>query len=208
MLVAIGQASLMKDNPIYSGTLSMDAIIKGSLDKINPIIKLSIDNLDLKNIPADLRLKAPITKVDITSDGKTFGGNANSTNVQLINPALTVKAPSIKANISPEVIEITPTPVTIEKIKTNISGKISNYLTEKIGLDFVSTGDIKSTLNGDMNIAKQTLNLVYQTTDLSEIIIPMFDRSKLSFKGKINITGNMMNPIISGSAAVPSISIP
>ena len=208
LLVAIGQASLMKDNPIYSGTLSMDAIIKGSLDKINPIIKLSIDNLDLKNIPADLRLKAPSTKVDITSDGKTFGGSANSANVQLINPALTAKTALIKANISPDVIEITQTPVTIEKIKTNISGKITNYLTEKIGLDFVSTGDIKSTLNGDMNIAKQTLNLVYQTTDLSEIIIPMFDRSKLSFKGKINITGNMMNPIISGSATVPSISIP
>ncbi len=208
LLVATGQASLMKDNPIYSGTLSMDAIIKGSLDKINPIIKLSIDNLDLKNIPADLRLKAPSTKVDITSDGKTFGGSANSTNVQLINPALKVKGALIKANISPDVIEITPTPVTIEKIKTNISGKITNYLTEKIGLDFVSSGDIKSTLNGDMNIAKQTLNFVYQTTDLSEIIIPMFDRSKMSFKGKINITGNMMNPIISGSATVPSISIP
>ena len=36
----------------------------------------------------------------------------------------------------------------------------------------------------------------------------MFDKSKLSFKGKINITGSMLNPIISGSATVPSVSIP
>ena len=208
LLVAVGQAALMKDNPIYSGALSMDAIIKGKLDKINPVIKLNITNLDLKNIPADLRLKAPSTVVDITSDGTTFGGNATSTNVKLINPALTVSAQTIKANILPEVIEILPSIVMIEKNKTTISGKITNYLTEKIGLDFVSTGDIKSTLKGDMNIAKQTLNLVYATTDLSEIIIPLFDKSKLSFKGKINITGSMMNPIISGSATVPSVSIP
>ena len=208
LLVAIGQASLMKDNPITSGTVSMDTIIKGKLDSINPVIKLSIDNLDLKNIPADLRLKAPLTKVDITSDGKTFGGNAISSNVKLINPALTISAQTIKANILPEEIGITPTEVMIEKNKTTISGKITNYLTEKIGLDFVSTGDIKSTLKGDMNIAKQTLNLIYATTDLSEIIIPLFDKSKLSFKGKINITGSMLNPIISGYAEVPSVSIP
>ena len=208
LLVALGQASLMKENPIYSGTLSMDAIIKGKLDKINPVIKLNIANLDLKNTPTDFRLNAPSTLVNITSDGKTFGGNASSNNVKLINPALTVFAPVIKANITPDVIEITPTAVNIEKIKTNISGKISNYLTEKIGLDFISTGDIKSALKGDMNVAKQTLNLVYSTTELSEIIIPMFDKSKLSFSGKLNITGNMTNPIVSGSATVPSVSIP
>jgi len=208
LLVALGQASIMKENPIYSGTLSMDAIIKGKLDKINPVIKLNVANLELKNIPSDFKLKAPSTIVDIKSDGKTFGGNASSSNVKLINPALTISAPQIKANILPEVIEITQTPVSIEKIRTTISGKITNYLTEKIGLDFISSGDIKSILKGDINIPKQTLNLVYSTTDLSEIIIPMFDKSKLSFRGKINITGNITNPIVNGSATVPSVSIP
>ncbi len=208
LLVALGQASLMKENPVYSGLISMDAVIKGKLDKINPVIKLNIDNIDLKNIPADIRLKAPSTEVNITSDGTTFSGNAKSNNVKLINPVLTASAPLIRANITPDLIEITPTPVTIEKIKTNISGKISNYLTEKIGLDFTSTGDIKSTLKGDMNIAKQTLNLIYSTTDLSEIIIPIFDKSKLSFRGKVNITGNMVNPILSGTASVPMVSVP
>lgn len=208
LLVALGQASLMKENPIYSGSLSMEAIIKGKLDKINPVINLSIANLDLKNIPSDLRLKAPETQVKIISDGKTISGNAESFDVKLINPAATAYAKSICANIQPDVIEITENPVTIEKINTRVHGKITNYLTEKIGLDFVSTGDIKSTLKGNMNIAKQTLDLVYQTTDLSTIIIPMFDRSKMSFKGKLNITGSMTNPIVSGSASVPSVSIP
>ena len=208
LLVALGQASLMKENPIYSGTLSMEAFIKGKPDKINPLINLSIINLDMKNIPSDLRLKAPATEVHILSDGKTFSGDAKSFDVKLINPVATAYAKSILANIQPDTIEIVENPVVIEKINTTIQGKITGYLTEKIGLDFVSNGDIKSTLKGDMNIVKQTLNLVYQTTDLSTIIIPMFDKSKLSFKGKINITGSMLNPIISGSASVPSISIP
>ena len=208
LLVALGQASLMKENPVYSGTLSMEAFIKGKPDNINPVVNLSIMNLDLKNIPSDLRLNAPATEVNITSDGKTFGGTAESFDVKLINPVATAYAKSISANIKPDVIEITETPVKIEKINTVIQGKITNYLTEKIGLDFVSTGDIKSTLKGDMNIVKQTLNLIYQTTDLSTIIIPMFDKSKLSFKGKLNITGSMISPIVSGSATVPSVSIP
>ena len=120
LLIAIGQASLMKENPVYSGNISMDALIKGKLDKINPVIKLNIADIDLKNIPSDIRLKAPLTKVDITSDGKTFGGNAISTNVKLINPALTVSANEIKANILPDVIEILQTPVLIDKNKTTI----------------------------------------------------------------------------------------
>lgn len=208
LLVAIGQGSLMKENPIYSGNLSMDTIIKGKLDKINPVIKLDITNLDLKNLPSDLRLKAPKTTVNITSDGKTFGGTASANDVKLINPALTISAKTIKANINPETIEITKTPVFIDKNNTVIEGKITNYLTDKIGLDFTSTGDIKSTLKGILNMPKQTLNLVYQTTDLSEIIIPLFDKSKLSFWGKINITGNMTNPEINGTATVPAVSIP
>ena len=208
LIVAAGQAALLKENPVTSGTVSMDVIVKGKLDKINPVVKIDIDNVDLKNIPTDLRLKAPSTKVNITSDGKTFGGTAVSTNVSLINPIATASAPSLKANIKEDVIEITQTPVTIEKIKTVVSGKITNYLTEKIGLDFVTTGDIKSTLKGDMNIVKQTLNLVYATTDTSTIVIPLFDKSKMSFTGKLNITDSMMNPVVSGSANVPSIVIP
>ena len=208
LIVAVGQAALLKENPVYSGTVSMDAVIKGKLDKINPVINIDVSNVDLKNLPADIRLKAPNTRVNITSDGKTFGGSASSTNASLINPIAKVSIPSIKANIKEDVIEISQTPVTIEKIKATVSGKITNYLTEKIGLDFVTTGDIKSTLKGDLNAVKQSLNLTYATIETSTIIIPLFDKSKMSFIGKINITGSMMNPIVSGTANVPSISIP
>jgi len=208
LLIALGQASLMKENKVNSGLISMDVIIKGKLDKINPLIKIDLSNINIKNTPMDITLKAPSTKINITSDGKTFMGNASSDTVQLINPALKINVPKINANIKEDVIEITQTLVNIEKNKTYIQGKITNFLTPKIGLDFISTGNIKSTLNGHINTEKQTLDLTYATTDLSTIIIPLFDKSKLSFSGKIGITGNVINPVITGSVFVPEVIIP
>ena len=208
LLVALGQGALLKDNNINSGLISMNVDITGRLDKINPLVKLSINNIDIKNLPSNTTLKAPQTTVNITSDGKTFSGNAESSNVWLLNPAAAVSIPKINANIKPEEIEITKTPVQIEKINTTVSGKIQNYLTEKIGLNFITTGDIKSTLSGDINLNKQTLNLSYYTNEQSAIIIPMFDKSKMSFTGNILITGNMMNPILKGKIQIPSLSIP
>ena len=208
LLVACGQAVLLKENPVNSGTVSLKADIVGKLDKIKPTAKVVLNNIDIKNIPSNTTLKLPKTNVDIIADAQSFSGSAVSENIRVINPAAGVNIPKISANIKPDVIEITQTPVKVEKINFNVSGKIKNYLTEKIGLDFVSTGDIKAKLLGDMNVIKQTLNLNFATTSDSTIIVPMFDKSKMTFNGNINITGNMLNPILSGVVNVPTLSIP
>ena len=208
LLVAAGQAALMKDNQVNSGTVSMKADIKGKLDKINPVINLNLNNINIKNVPASTTVAAPSSTLNITSDGKTFGGQAKSSNIRIINPCATVSIPNIEGQIKENEIIISQTPVTIEKIKTTVSGKITNYLTEKIGLNFVTTGDIKSNLTGDVNIAKQTLNLTYATTEMSTIIIPMFDKSKMTFMGNIKIIDSMLNPVLKGNISIPSINIP
>lgn len=208
LLIALGQGALLKDNNVNSGTVTLNADIVGKLNSIKPTAKVLLSNLDIKNVPANTVLKLPNTTIDIISDGKTFSGNANSTNIKAINPAATVSVPKVLANITPDYIEITQTPVNVEKINFNVAGKIKNYLTEKIALDFVTTGDIKSTLKGDMNIVKQTLNLVYATTQDSTIVVPMFDKSKLTFNCNIGIGGEMINPILSGVVNVPSLNIP
>ena len=208
LIVALGQASLLKDNNVNSGTISMNVDIKGKLDKINPLVKINLENLNIKNVPANTTLKAPLTVINITSDGKTFSGNAKSTNLLAINPAAKVSIPNLAMNIREDELEITQTPVMIDKIKINVSGKIKNYLKDKMTLDFVTTGDIKSDLIGDINMAKQTLGLNYATTAPSTIIVPMFDKSKMTFSGNIGITGNMANPILKGQISVPSLSIP
>lgn len=208
LLVACGQAVLLKENPINSGTVSLKADIVGKLDKIKPTAKVVLNNIDIKNIPSNTALKLPSTNVDIIADAKGFSGTAVSENIKVLNPAAGVSVPKVSANIQPDMIEITNTPIKVEKINFNLSGKIKNYLTEKITLDFVTTGDIKSKLSGDMNVIKQTLNLVFATTSDSTIIVPMFDKSKMTFNGNIAITGNMMNPILSGVVNIPTLSIP
>ena len=208
LLVACGQAILLKENPVNSGTVSLKADIVGKLDKIKPTIQVALNNINIKNIPSNTTLKLPKTNVDIIADAKGFSGNIVSENIGVINPAASVSVPKVSANIQSDVIEITETPIKVEKINFNLSGKIKNYLTEKIALDFVTTGDIKSKLSGDMNVIKQTLNLIFATTLDSTIIVPMFDKSKMTFNGNVAITGNMMNPILSGVVNVPSLSIP
>lgn len=208
LLVACGQASLMKENPVNSGTVTLKADIVGRLDSIKPTAKVILNNIDIKNIPSNTTLKLPKTNVDIISDGKTFSGTATSENIRVINPAAGISIPKISANIKEDVIEITQTPVQVEKINFNVSGKIKNYLTEKITLDFVTSGDIKSTLSGDLNVIKQTLNLIFATTQDSTIVVPMFDKSKLVFSGNVGISGSMMNPILTGTINVPTLSMP
>ena len=208
LLIACGQAVLLKENPVNSGTVSLKADIVGKLDKIKPTAKVVLNNIDIKNIPSNTTLKLPKTNVDIIADGQSFSGSAVSENIRVINPAAGVNIPKISANIMPDVIEITQTPVKVEKINFNVAGKIKNYLTEKIALDFVTTGDIKAKLTGDMNIVKQTLNLIFATVENSTIIVPMFDKSKMTFNGNIAITGSMLNPILSGTVNVPTLSIP
>ena len=208
LLIACGQASLLKENPVNSGTVTLKADIVGKLDKIKPTAKVVLNNIDIKNVPSNTILKLPNTNVDIIADGQNFSGTAVSENIKVINPAVGVNIPKVVANIKPDVVEVTQTPVQVEKINFSVAGKIKNYLTEKIALDFISTGDIKAKLTGDMNVIKQTLNLIFATTENSTIIVPMFDKSKMTFNGHIGITGSMLNPILSGTVNVPTLSIP
>ena len=208
LLVAVGQAALMKENQVNSGLISMKADVTGRLDKINPAVKVDLNNINIKNIPSNTTLRLPTTTVGITTDGKTFSGTAKSSNILIVNPCAKISAPQINATIKENEIDIAQTPVTVEKINFNVSGKIKNYLTEKIELNFATTGDIKSTLSGIADIAKQTLNLNFATTESSTIIIPMFDKSKMTFTGNIHITDSMMNPILNGTINIPSLEIP
>ena len=159
----------------------------------------------------DIDVKSGLVSLNVDLVGKLDKiqpvAKATLTNLLLSNPMASISVPKITADIKEDEIEISQTAVKVEKINFNVSGKIKNYLTEKISLNFVTTGDIKSTLSGDMNIVKQTLNLIFMAQN-STIIVPMFDKSKMTFNGNISITGNMMNPILSGVVKVPSLNIP
>ena len=208
LIIACGQAAILKENQVNSGLVSLKADIVGKLDNIKPTAKVTLNNLDIKNIPSNTVIKLPLTNVDIIADGQAFSGTATGSNIKAINPVATVDIPKLSANISENTIEIAQTPVKVEKINFTTSGKIKNYMTEKINLDFITSGDIKSNLNGDINTVKQTLNLNFATMQDSTIVIPMFDKSKMIFNANLGITGSMVNPQVSGTMNVSSIDLP
>ncbi|MCQ2753546.1 MAG: hypothetical protein MJ231_00690 [bacterium] len=208
LLVACGQAALLKENPVNSGIISVTVDVTGKLDKIQPAAKVTLSNIDMKNTPSNTGLKLPKTYLDVTTDGEGFSGVLKSTDIKVINPAASVSIPSFNANINENVIEIANTPIKVENINFVLSGKIKDYLKEKMIVDLKTTGDINSTLTGDVNSYKQTLNLNFTAPNNNTIVIPMFNKSKMVFKGNLGITGLMFDPMLSGTFNIPSISIP
>ena len=208
LIIACGQAALLKENQVNSGLVTLKADIVGKLDSIKPNTKIILSNLDIKNLPSNTVIKLPATDINMLADGQNLSGTILSKNIKAINPAATVDIPTISANIKGNDIEISQTPVKVENINFTTSGKIKNYMAEKMTLDFITTGDIKSKLTGDINSVKQTLNLIYATTQDSTIVVPMFDKSKMVFNANLNITGHMTNPQVAGGVNVPYLNIP
>jgi len=208
LLIACGQAALLKDNQINSGLLSLNAEIKGKLAEITPIANISLNNISIKNIPANTIINMPKTDVKIIADKKGFSGNLISTGSKIMSSGINISIPNLKANINNDYIELLQTPITADRINLTLAGKIKNYMTEKMVLDFVTTGDVKSTLSGSVNMAKQTLNLVFASPNNNTIIIPFFPKSKMTFNGNTTISGNMMNPVLSGAINIPSLNMP
>jgi len=208
LLVACGQAALMKENAINSGYLSLNFDLTGKLNKLKPAVKICLNDIDIKNIPLNTTVKLPQTDMNLASKNNSFEGIFLATGMQIINPAITVSDNRLMAKIKENSIEIEDTTVKADKIYFNLSGVISNYLTEKIALNLATKGDINSTLTGDVNTKKQTLNLNFVAPKNNTIIIPMFDKSKMVFKGNTSITGSMLNPVLNGTFNISSVSIP
>ena len=208
LILASGQGALLKDNIINSGTLSLNVSIVGKLNSAKPKVDVSIDNLNIKNIPSKTTLLIPISKINITSDQKTFRGSAQISATKIINPAATVSAPKITVLIEEKTITVNPSAVTVDKINFDTSGVIKNYLSEKMTLDFKTHGDINSQLNGHFNSKNQNLNLTYSIPEFCTVQIPGFTNSKLKARGHVAIVGNAVNPILKGKFIVPLIAIP
>ena len=65
LLITIGQAGLLKDNDIKSGTINLNVLLKGKLDKIIPKINVSVDNLNIKNKPFNISVSTPNLKISM-----------------------------------------------------------------------------------------------------------------------------------------------
>jgi len=144
LLLAAGQAGLLKENDINSGTISADVSLKGKLEKLIPDVKISVDNINIKNNPSNTRVTMNSADVDIDTNGKTYSGKIDVQNISILNPMATIKAPKSLITFGEKDIVISDSAVYLNNSKIDITGKITDYISEKIKFDIKANGDIIS----------------------------------------------------------------
>lgn len=208
LLISLGQAALLKDNTVNSGVVTVLLNIKENLTAPKITGNISLDNLNLKNIPSDIVLSLNPVNISVNSTKTGFEGTFKADNIKAVNPAVTVSAKTVTGTLNEKNITVDETLVLAGKNEITVSGQILDYLTEKIALDFKTSGKINSTLTGNLNPYKMTLDLKYLIPENAFIIIPGFDKSALNTKGSVNISGSMLNPLLKGQFNVSSVEIP
>lgn len=143
LVATAGQMALLKENDFKSGTISMDASLKGKLTSPIPAVNVSVDNVNIKNIPTDTSVTLANCDIDIKTDGKTFNGIVNANSASIINPLATVKLPNAKINIDDKDIKITDSYITLDNSRIDISGGIYNYM-KKLAIDLTAKGNLVS----------------------------------------------------------------
>lgn len=210
LLLAAGQMALLKENKINSGTLSMNVLLKGRLDKIVPKINLSLDNINVKNLPSNTALTLANSNIDLTTDGKKTNGLINLTNAKVINPAAVISMPSSKITLGEKDIDLTSVYVIFNNTRISITGKIIDYLASNLKLDITAKGlgtiHLKGAINDMYGAQKLDLNLL--TSEPVSMEIPGFKKSNVKTSFNINIGGIATNPILKGNVSVPSLKIP
>ncbi len=213
LLLAVGQMAILKENSINNGTITANILIKGKLDKIIPQINISADNVDVKNIPSNTSLKAPKSVLELTTDGKAASGNINISDVKIVNPMASLSLPAAKITLGEKDITIDSAYLLYNNARINISGVVSDYLKQNIGLDIAAkdaNGSGALYLKGAVKdlYTAQNLDLVVSIPNNISFEIPGLKKSSITANGNISITGTVLKPYLKGDIIIPSIKIP
>lgn len=142
LLLAAGQAALLKENNVNSGTLSADASLKGSLDKPEPKVNITLDNINVKNVPSNTGVSLAQSTIDITTDGKTAAGKVNASQIRIVNPLASVSVPDVNITIGEKDINIANSYLLIDNSRIDFGGKITDYLNKNLHFDITANGDL------------------------------------------------------------------
>lgn len=168
----------------------------------NPDFKVNLSGVNYKDVPSNTNIN--ISGVNLVKN------IINITGMKVVNPAATVSVPGAKVVVTDKQIDIENAKLVYDNIKLDIAGKISDYLEQNIKLDFIADGigqiALKGAVNDVYNSMKLDLNLLTNKTVSMEI--PGLAKSNVKTDFNIHIGGNAQNPILKGTANVPSLTIP
>ena len=210
LLLALGQVALLKENDIKSGVVSLNIDLKGKLDKLVPKISVSVDNVNLKNLPSNTSLILKNLIADIKADLNLFGGDVVAGSIEILYPAASLYIPKVNMNIGQKDILITNSYAIFEGNRIDITGKISDYLSNNLKLDFNAVGPGKAHLKGTISdlYKSQKLNLNLSTSEDVSVPVPNFKGSNIKANANINISGTALSPLLKGYVGIPSLTLP
>lgn len=180
------------------------ANIKADVDFSNstPDFNINLAGVNYKDVPSKTTLN--ISGVNLVKN------IINISNAKILNPAANVSFPTAKVILSEKTIDIENAKLVYDNIKLDIRVKISDYLAQNIKLDFIADGlgqiVLKGSVNDVYNTMKLDLNLLTNKTVSMEI--PGLTKSNVKTDFNIHIGGNAIEPILKGTAKVPSLTIP
>lgn len=189
LLVAAGQLSLLKENNIKSGELSLDAAVSGTFKKLVPVVDLFVDNINILNIPSDTTVKLANSKFNLSSSADSYKGILDVDSVQILNPIADFSLPAAKVTIDGNDIVIDDSYIMFDNSRIDLSGKIEDYTDKNLAINLAAIG-----------------NLV--ASDLKSLVPPEF-RSYITASGKLpvymNVTGNAKTQLVKAQIlATPS----
>lgn len=171
LLLALGQMNLIKENKIYSGTISMNTVLKGKLNSIVPKVNLAINNVNVKNIPSNTTVLVNSSNIDLTTDGKKTNGLIEVNGTKIINPMATISAPLAKITLGEKDINIKNAYILLNNSRIDITGKVSDYMSKNLAFNINAKGNL---IGSDIRL-----------------MLPADFRSFVSAKGKLPLTLNI-----------------
>ena len=184
LFATFGLVSVLKDNNINSGLISLDGKLKGNLTKTKPQIKILLENVNIYNKPLQTSIVLNNGKSDITFT------NDNKINGNILISALKINSkdfgayslPSTKLSFDDKDFNIQPSKIYFNNSKIDFKGKIKDYATK----------------NNSVNIQVYGLLLA---NDL-KTLVPKEYKKDISAMGKLpfilRVNGNLDSQTITG----------
>lgn len=144
LLAALGQIALLKENTFNSGTLSVNATVKGKLKQLNPVVNANLNNLDVLNKPSNTKITLKDSLIEVLCDNKALTGNISLDSLNLKLPTAIISVPKTKIVMDASDIKIKNSYVLLNNSKIDVSGIIEDYLTDKLNISILAKGDLLS----------------------------------------------------------------
>ena len=142
LIAAAGQIKLLKENDFKSGTISMEATLKGKLSNPLPAVNLTVDNLKVKNIPTDTTISLTSGILNLAAENNSYEGVLNTSSAVVENPLFKIKAPTAKITMDENDISINDAHLIFDNSRIDLSGGINDYMTKDICIDISAKGNI------------------------------------------------------------------